>query len=136
MSKAKGLIPAILAAAAVLPHGAAIAQNAGNYVPGLAGSCVSNFWDSSNYGWMSFRNNCGQAIHLTIVAFNGTGPFGHGGAMDIAPGASANIGQSPAEVGSAGGGYSTYPCPAGYVAVDANGRTIDSANEQFNCKLW
>jgi hypothetical protein len=114
----------------------AYAQSDAQIVPGLASNCVATFWDSQQYGWFAFRNNCGRPIHLEFVAFNGTGPFGHGGSADIPAGGSSNNGQSPREVSEQGGGYSIYVCPEGYVAIDDNGHSIDAPNRSYRCKRW
>lgn len=108
------------------------------YAPALPASCVSNFWDSKYYGWLSFQNNCGQTINLGFVAQNGTGAFGGSGGAhnDIAPGASVNIGQTRAEVQAAGGGFILFVCPAGYIAVSASGGNLSATNTSFRCKKW
>ena len=105
------------------------------YTAPLNSSCVSSFWDQKYYGWLSFQNNCGQSIHLGLIAQNGAGVFGgSGGSVDIAAGGSANIGQSQSEVNAAGGGYILMVCPAGYIAVAANGGNLSASDARFQCK--
>jgi len=107
------------------------------YTSALPASCVNSFWDSKYYGWLSFQNNCGQAIHLGYISQNGTGAFGgSGGSATIEPGASVNTGQSQAEVQAAGGGFILFVCPAGYVATAANGGNLSATNTSFRCKKW
>lgn len=119
-------------------------SNSGNssdtedYAAPLDSSCVSHFWDHSlvGGGWWAFRNDCGRPIFLGFIAMNGTGGFGGSGGdiHDLAAGATHNIGQSPAEVQAAGGGYILFVCPADYIAVAANGGNLSATNTSFRCK--
>ena len=109
----------------------------GQYAAPLSASCISNYWDTSpgGFGWYAFRNTCGQAIHIGFVSQNGTGAYGgSGGSANLAPGASTNIGQSPSEVQSSGGGYIVFVCPAGYIPVSANGGQLSASNRNYQCK--
>lgn len=102
-------------------------------VPPLPTGCITSFW--GNYGWFSFQNQCGRTINLKWVSNNNTGVWGGiGGGAVLAPGASTNIGQSPAEVSSDGGGYNLYVCPPGYDAVDQNGNGVRGPSVNYVCR--
>jgi hypothetical protein len=42
--------------------------NPGTYLAPITLNCVREFWDPKFYNWLSFENDCGQAIHLTWIA--------------------------------------------------------------------
>jgi hypothetical protein len=44
-----------------------VASGAIQYSTPLASSCVRQFWDPKTYNWLSFENNCGQAIYVTLI---------------------------------------------------------------------
>lgn len=101
------------------------------YANPLASTCVSTFWDPKYYNWLSFQNNCGQAIYLSFI-FN-SGKYGFS-AMNLASGAAGNTGQSQNEV-NAQGGYRVAVCPSGYFPVDSStGQAITQPNQNFRCK--
>jgi hypothetical protein len=101
----------------------------------LAASCISQFWDPKFYNWLSFQNNCGQAIHLSYTANNPSDTFGMS-AADIAAGRSSNTGRSQSEVNQKGG-FNLYVCPAGYVPVDpSTNQSVSGPNKTFTCKQW
>jgi len=108
---------------------------ASKYVAPLAASCISEFWDAKFYNWLSFQNNCGQAIHLSYTANNPNDTFGMS-AADIAAGRSSNTGRSQSEVNQKGG-FNLYVCPAGYVPVDpSTNQSVSGPNKTFTCKRW
>ena len=51
----------------------AAAGTASQYVAPLSASCITQFWDPKFYNWLSFQNNCGQAIHFSFIATNPIG---------------------------------------------------------------
>jgi hypothetical protein len=105
--------------------------NGAVYANPLPSSCVSTFWDPKYYNWLSFQNNCGQAIYLSYI-FN-SGQYGFS-AMNLAVGASGNSGQSQDEV-KAQGGYKLAVCPAGFAPVDpSTGNALSQPNQNFSCK--
>jgi hypothetical protein len=96
-------------------------------------SCVREFWDPKYYNWLSFENDCGQAINLTWIAKSPNDHFGASNG-DIAPGRSANTGWSKAEV-TAKGNFALFACPVGSIAVDANtDQAISNPNAACHCK--
>ena len=109
-------------------------EDSDSYAPGIDGSCVHQFWDSTLYGWFAFRNDCGRPIFVTYIALS---PEDHDGASgcDIDSGKSCNTGWSKSEVEAKGGGFDVYVCPKGYMPVDfATGQSIDKTNVKFVCK--
>jgi hypothetical protein len=107
--------------------------NSGAYLAPIAQSCVREFWNPKFYNWLSFENDCGQAINLTWIAKSPSDHFGAANA-NIAPGQSTNTGWSQTEV-AAKGGFTLFICPAGSVAVDGNTRQmVSSPNATYSCK--
>jgi hypothetical protein len=107
--------------------------NSGSYLAPIAQSCVREFWDPKFYNWLSFANDCGQAINLTWIAKNLNDHFGGANAI-IAAGQSTNTGWSQTEV-AAKGGFTLFICPAGSVAVDGNThQMVSSPNATYSCK--
>jgi TPR repeat protein len=108
--------------------------NSGSYVAPITQSCVREFWDPKFYNWLSFENDCGQAISLTWIAKNPSDHFGGASNDNIAPGQSANTGWSQTEV-AAKGNFTLFICPVGSVAVDPNtNQGISSPNATYSCK--
>src|ERR1700722_4555446 len=108
---------------------------AGQYAASLSATCIRGFWDPKFYSWLSFENQCGQAIHLSFVATSASDTFGMS-STDIAPGQASNTGWSQDEVNRKGG-FALFVCPAGYVAVDAStGQTVSRSNQDYRCKKW
>jgi hypothetical protein len=107
--------------------------NSGTFLAPIAQNCVREFWDPKFYKWLSFENDCGQAIHLTWIAKSPNDHFG-GSSGDIAPGRSANTGWNKNEV-AAKGGFALFVCPAGSVAVDGTTRqVVSNPNATYSCK--
>lgn len=105
-----------------------------HYEPALPGSCIGQFWDPKYYNWLSFQNNCGQAIHLSWIAASPSDTFGMSSANDLPSGAAVNSGWNQAEV-QRKGGFLVFVCPDGYVPVDsATGEVVGRANQRFRCK--
>ena len=105
--------------------------SARNLTP-LATSCVRQYWDSQVYNWLSFENDCGQAIYLTFIFAHPVG-WAMTGSMNLAPGAHSNTGRSNSDINQAGG-YDLYVCPANSIPVDLNGNTFTANVPQFLCK--
>ncbi|MGD0736222.1 MAG: hypothetical protein ABR976_13795 [Terracidiphilus sp.] len=94
-------------------------------------NCVTDFYDPAMYSWLSYRNNCGTAVHVQFVSNR---PSGISGSMDINPGGHQNTGRSANEVNAAGG-VRRYVCPAGYLAFDTSGKMImNVAVISYTCK--
>jgi hypothetical protein len=107
--------------------------NSGTYLAPITQSCIREFWDPKYYNWLSFENDCGQAINLTWIARNLNDHFGLSNG-DIAAGHSANTGWTQAEVATKGD-FALFACPAGSMAVDANtNQAISSPNATYHCK--
>jgi hypothetical protein len=108
--------------------------NAGSYLAPITQGGVREFWDPKFYNWLSFENDCGQAISLTWIAKNPSDHFGGASNNNIAPGQSTNTGWSQTEV-AAKGDFALFICPAGSVAVDGNThQAISSPNATYSCK--
>jgi len=108
-------------------------SDSSHYVASLPSGCIGQFWDPKYYNWLSFQNNCGQAVHLSWIAANPSDSFGMS-AADLGPGAVDNSGWSQAEV-QRKNGFLFFVCPAGYVAVDATtDEDVSRANQLFRCK--
>jgi hypothetical protein len=114
--------------------GAGSAAGSGDgYVTPITQGCVSEFWDPKYYNWLSFQNNCGQAIYLTWIAKNPSDTFGASSA-NIAPGQSANSGWSQSEVAQKQN-FALFICPAGYIPLDGNTyQPVRSPNANYTCK--
>jgi hypothetical protein len=107
--------------------------NSGTYLAPITQGCVREFWDPKFYNWLSFENDCGQAIHLTFIAKSPSDHFGPG-AADLAAGQTTNTGWSQTEV-AAKGNFTLFICPAGSIAVDPNtNQAISSPNATYSCK--
>jgi hypothetical protein len=108
---------------------------ASDYAVPLPASCIGQFWDPKYYNWLSFQNNCEQAIHLSFIATSPNDTFGMS-STDIAPGQSSNTGWSKDEANRRGG-FTVFVCPAGYVAVDALAdQAVSRPNQNYRCKKW
>jgi hypothetical protein len=102
------------------------------YLTPLATSCVRRYWDSQVYNWLSFENDCGQAIYLTFIFAHPVG-WAMSGSMHLSPGAHSNTGRSSSDINQAGG-YDLYVCPANSIPVDLNGNTFNANVTEFLCK--
>ena len=115
-------------------------NNSNNSVPSgaiqystpLATSCVRQFWDPNTYNWLSFENNCGQAIYVTFI-FHQTVGWAMSGGMNLVPGAHQNTGRSSSDINQAQG-FDLYVCPAGSNPVDLNGNTFNTNVAEYRCK--
>lgn len=102
------------------------------YSTPLAASCVRQFWDPNTYNWLSFENDCGQAIYVAYIPHR-PGGWAIGGGMHLAPGDHNNIGLSKAEVNQTAG-FDLYVCPTDSVPVDLSGNTFTVNVAQYRCK--
>lgn len=103
-----------------------------HYLASLPSGCIGQFWDPKYYNWLSFQNNCGQAIHLSWIAASQSDSFGMS-AADLAPGATSNSGWNQSEV-QRKAGFLFFVCPGGYVPVDATtDQVVSRANQLFRC---
>ena len=91
--------------------------------------CVQGYYDPSNYNWLTYRNTCNEAIHVTMVSGDGSNV----GAIDLGPGRHDGPGLTAKEV-RAIGGMEAYACPAHYAAVDADGEPLRSQISAYRCK--
>jgi len=99
----------------------------------IAGNCVGEFWDPKYYNWLSFQNNCGQAIYLTWIAKNPSDSFGASGA-NLAVSESTNSGWNQSEVAQKQN-FALFICPTGYLPVDVNtGQQVRDPNAHYKCK--
>jgi hypothetical protein len=107
--------------------------NSGAYLEPITLNCVREFWDPKFYNWLSFENDCGQAIHLMWIARSSNDHFGASSA-DIGAGHSANTGWSKSEV-AAKGDFAFFVCPLGSIAVDSNtGQSVNNPGATYRCK--
>jgi hypothetical protein len=109
-----------------------VASGAVQYSTPLATSCVRQFWDPNTYNWLSFENNCGQAIYLNYMPHR-PGGWAMGGGMHLAPGNHNNTGLSSAEINQTGG-FDLYVCPTDSVPVDLSGNILKRNVSQYRCK--
>lgn len=109
-----------------------VASGAIQYSTPLATSCVRQYWDPSTYNWLSFENNCGQAIYLNYIPHR-PGGWAMGGGMHLAPGNHNNTGLSSAEINQTGG-FDLYVCPTNAVPVDLSGNVFNTNVAQYRCK--
>lgn len=95
--------------------------------------CISQFWDPKYYNWLSFQNNCGQAINLTWIAKSPSDTFGTSSA-NLASGQSTNSGWSQSEVAQKQN-FAFFICSPGSFPVDSSTHQgIRSPNETFVCQ--
>jgi hypothetical protein len=114
-----------------LPNGPVV-STAVQYTTPLPTSCVRQFWDPNSYNWLSFENNCGQAIYLNYIPHR-PGGWAMGGGMHLAPGHYNNTGLSSAEINQTGG-FDLYVCPTDSVPVDLSGNVFNTNVEDYRCK--
>jgi hypothetical protein len=93
--------------------------------------CIHGLYDPNYYNWYAFQNTCDQPMKVTYRAEDGS--LGLSGSVTVQPGRKASTGNSASEV-RARGGISFAVCPAGYLAVDANGRLWSDPNSGYKCK--
>ena len=109
-----------------------VASGAIQYSTPLATSCVRQFFDPNTYNWLSFENNCGQAIYINYIPHR-PGGWAMGGGMHLAPGNHNNTGLSSAEINQTGG-FDLYVCPTNAVPVDLSGNAFNTNVAQYRCK--
>jgi hypothetical protein len=109
-----------------------VGASAIQYSMPLATSCVRRFFDPNTYNWLSFENNCGQAIYINYIPRR-PGGWAMGGAVHLAPGDYNNTGLSSAEIKQSGG-FDLYVCPTDSVPVDLNGNVFNVNVAQYRCK--
>jgi hypothetical protein len=112
-------------------HGS-VGSGAIQYLTPLAASCVRQFWDPRQYNWLSFENDCGQAIYVTYIPHR-PGGWAMGGAMHLAPGNYRNTGLSSDDNNNSGG-FDLYVCPTDSVPVDLSGNVFNVNVAQYRCK--
>jgi hypothetical protein len=94
---------------------------------GSLNGCVQQFYDPSFYNWLSFRNTCSQAIHVSYCRKNAPSNCY---AKDVAPGGSSSTGFSQSEV-NAFGGFSLAVCSSDRKAWTTSGSW--TAGQPFCC---
>jgi TPR repeat protein len=109
-----------------------VASGAIQYSTPLATSCVRQFFDPNTYNWLSFENNCGQAIYINYIPHR-PGGWAMGGGMHLAPGNHNNTGLSSDEINQTGG-FDLYVCPTDSVPVDLNGNVLNANVSEYRCK--
>jgi hypothetical protein len=102
------------------------------YSTPLATSCVRQFFDPNTYNWLSFENNCGQAIYVMII-FHRPGGWAMTEGLHLAPGNHNNTGLSSGEINQAGG-FDIYVCPTDSVPVDLSGSVLNANVAEYRCK--
>ena len=102
----------------------------GQQYAGTANQCLREYYDSNNYGWLTYENTCALDLHVVIVAISGRNI----GSMDLGAGRHDGPGLTRGEV-SAAGGVEAYACRAGYHPVDGNDNQIYARPvAQYRCK--
>jgi TPR repeat protein len=109
-----------------------VGSSAVQYTTPLATSCVRQFWDTNTYNWLSFENDCGQAIYVSYIPHT-PGGWAMGGGMHLQPGSYSNTGLSSDNVNKAGG-MGIYVCPTDSVPVDLNGNALNTNVAEYRCK--
>jgi hypothetical protein len=109
-----------------------VASGGIQYSTPLATSCVRQFWDPNTYNWLSFENNCGQAIYINYIPHR-PGGWAMGGGMHLAPGSQNNTGLSSAEINQTGG-FDLYVCPTDSMPVDLSGNAFNVNVTEYRCK--
>ena len=99
------------------------------YVAPIEG-CLSEFYDSQYYNWLSYRNNCSQSVSVTFVSRFSSGIFG---SVTISPGGKKNTGWSREEINRAGG-LTAFACPDGYHATGENGSELRHGATLATCR--
>lgn len=97
-----------------------------SYATGVNG-CITTFFDRSYYNFYSYRNGCGEKVNILFLTQDG-----HGGSMDLGPGAHGATGDTPENVKKIGP-YEFYACPYHFVAVDGNGQRFTRPITLFKC---
>ena len=105
----------------------------GAYAASLDTSCVRFFYNSNNFGWLSFTNNCGQKISLVILV-NDNMNVG-AGATKLNAGDTGDIPIDQVAI-ARHGGYSAYVCPYPFNVVDMNNKPIQVNVPKFQCWDW
>ena len=97
---------------------------------GYAGAleyCARPFFDPDHYDIYSYENTCSQPITIHFVD-----QVGHGGSMDLQPGAKGGTGDSREVMSSRT--YQAYVCPLGFVAVDFSDKYVTRPYVAYRCK--
>jgi len=94
-----------------------------------ATQCVQGYYDANNYNWLTYRNTCNEAVHVTMVSGDGSNV----GAIDLGPGRHDGPGLTAREV-RAIGGMEAFPCPAHYTAVAADDSPLRRQVSAYRCK--
>jgi hypothetical protein len=105
----------------------ALAQN---HVTPPLNSCIKEFYDPEMYNWLTFKNNCSQALTVIFVAKDGSGASG---SMDLRAGAKDSVGKMAGKAAKVGS-FEFYVCPVGYIPVDENDRLIDKPRIKSRCQ--
>jgi hypothetical protein len=103
---------------------------AANYISGLPSNCISQFYNPQNYNWLTFQNNCGQAVSITYTGI--TAP--RNGQLDLGIGKKGGPGETASEVAKHGGFY-LYVCPLNAIPVDSSThKYVQHPNLSFVCQ--
>ena len=94
-----------------------------------ATQCLQGYYDPNSYNWLTYRNNCNEEVHVTLVSGDGSNV----GAIDLGPGRHDGPGLTANEV-RAIGGMEAYACPAHYAAVGSDGEPLRRQASAFRCK--
>jgi len=96
----------------------------------LLKSCIREFYDPEMYDYLTFKNNCSQAMTIVFVAKDDSG---RNGSMDLRPGAKDSVGRLGGRVSKVGD-FELYVCVLGYVPVDDNGKVVSKPRTSFRCQ--
>jgi hypothetical protein len=116
--------------AAFLTIGNASIAPAQNHVTPALNSCIKEFYDPGMYNWLTFQNNCSQALTVVFVAKDGSGA---NGSMDLRAGAKDSVGKLAGKASKVGS-FELYVCPVGYMPVDQNDKVVDKPRTKSRCQ--
>ncbi len=125
----RSLLP--LTAASLFVLGSASTTFAQSHEIPALNSCIKEFYDPGMYNYLSFKNNCTQALTIVFVAKDGSGASG---SMDLRPGASDSVGRLANGTVPKVGGFELYVCPVGSMPVDENKKVVTKPQTTFRCE--
>jgi len=99
-------------------------------IPALK-SCIREFYDPEMYDYLTYKNNCSQALSMVFVAKDG---LGTGGSMDLRAGGKDSVGRSADGRAPKIGDFELYVCVLGYVPIDDSGKLVSKPRSNFKCQ--
>jgi len=93
-------------------------------------SCIKEFYDPEMYNWLTYRNDCTQALTIVFIAKDGSGASG---TMNLRPGGKDSIGTMKGVVPKVGG-FDLYVCPLDQMPLDDDGNVVSRPEMKFHCQ--